>query len=70
MKEGKLIYDKMAGRYDVCFSLEDYYGGLHCGECFEVKINGKWKKTRIEKSGEWYLVGINTSTLLGLEVRI
>ena len=35
-RQGTLIYDEESGRYDIRFSLERYYGGLHCGECFDV----------------------------------
>ena len=34
--------------------------GFHCGESFEVLINGEWIPTKIEMShpeNEWYLVG-------------
>ena len=30
---------------------------LHCGDRFEVQINGKWIAVRIEWDGCWYLVG-------------
>ena len=36
MKQGALIFDETADRYDIRFDLADYYGGLHCGECMEV----------------------------------
>ena len=48
----------------------DYYGGLHCGECFDVFVRGKWKPTRIEYGDNWYLVGIRAEDLNGLRVRI
>lgn len=48
MRQGALVYDSESGRMDIRFGLEDYYGGLHCGECMDVKINGKWVSTRIE----------------------
>ena len=35
MKQGTLIFDETADRYDIRFDLADYYGGLHCGECME-----------------------------------
>jgi hypothetical protein len=41
----------------------DYYGGLHCGECFDVMVGGKWKPTRIELGDNWYLVGIRAADL-------
>ena len=35
---GTLIYDPAMGRYDIRFGIESYYGGLHCGDCFDVKV--------------------------------
>ena len=72
MKQGALIFDKESGRYNIRFGLNDYYGGLHCGECFDVFAVGKWKPTRIEMSTgqKWYLVGIKTDVLDGLRVRV
>ena len=72
MKQGALIFDKESGRYDIRFGLNDYNGGLHCGECFDVFAGGKWKPTRIEMNTgqEWYLVGIKTDVLDGLRVRV
>ena len=71
-KTGALIFDETADRYDIRFDLNDYYGGLHCGDCLEVFVRGKWKPTRIEMSAaqEWYLVGIRAEDLTGLRVRI
>ena len=78
MKQGTLIFDetadrydiRTADRYDIRFDLADYYGGLHCGECMEVFAGGKWKPTRIEYGENWYLVGIRAEDLNGLRVRI
>ncbi|MDE6884707.1 MAG: DUF5348 domain-containing protein [Clostridia bacterium] len=73
MKRGVLVFDKESNRYDICFGFEDYYGGLHCGESFEVFVDGKWMPTRIEMNGannDWYLVGISVVDLRGLGVRI
>ena len=50
-KTGALIFDETADRYDIRFDLNDYYGGLHCGDCFEVFVRGKWKPTRMECEG-------------------
>ena len=71
-KTGALIFDETADRYDIRFDLADYYGGLHCGDCFDVFVRGKWKPTRIERnpSQEWYLVGVRAHDLNGLRVRI
>lgn len=71
LKEGVLIYDQLSERYDIRYGQEEYYGGLHCGDCFEVLIRDEWKPTRIEMSKEWYLVGIDKDiSLSGLKVRI
>ena len=42
-KTGALIFDETADRYDIRFDVNDYYGGLHCGDCMEVFVRGKWK---------------------------
>ena len=71
MKEGVLVYDQRQKRVDIRFGLEEYYGGLHSGECFDVLIGEKWKPTRIEMGDDWYLVGIDKEiTLMGLKARI
>ena len=33
--------------------------GLHCGECLQVFMDGKWIQTRMEMDAaqNWYLVG-------------
>lgn len=69
-REGALWYDKESGRYDIRFGLEEYYGGLHCGECFDVKVEGKWISVRIEMDEDWYLVGLPNVKLDGLIVQI
>lgn len=70
MKTGVLVPQKGTDRMDIRFSLTEYYGGLHCGDIFEVKVNGKWIPTRIEFGRYWFLVGIKTDNLVGLIVRI
>ena len=71
-EEGILIYDTANKGYDIRFSLEEYYGGLHCGECFEVKAKGRWIPVRIELNypDKWYLVGLPHVALDGLPARI
>ena len=32
------------------------YNDFHCGECFKIKVNGKWKNVRIEMGTNWYLI--------------
>ncbi len=69
---GSLIYDKGSGRMDIRFGLEEYYGGLNCGEGMEVMVNGKWIHTRIEMdiNSKWYLVDVDADSLIGLPVKI
>lgn len=69
-RQGTLVYGEESGRYDIRFSLEHYYGGLHCGECFDVLIGNRWVHTRIEMDERWYLVGVKTDQLAGLRVRM
>jgi len=70
MKQGALIFNKLMDRYDIRFDLADYYGGLHCGQCFDVMIHSRWVPTRIEYDNGWYLVNIRIDDLSGLRVRI
>lgn len=71
-KTGKLGYncdnDRM-GILNMDLWVDD---GLHCGETFEVFIDGEWKADRLEMSGsEWYLVysKLKGDELEGLKVR-
>ena len=43
IRPGALVYDKASGRYDIRFGLDEYYGGLHCGQCFEVFDGEQWR---------------------------
>jgi hypothetical protein len=70
MRQGALTLDAQTGRMDIRFDLENYYGGLHCGECLDILINGEWVPTRIEMGDGWYLAGIKTDHVEGLIVRI
>ena len=47
IREGTLINDTKTEKMDVRFGLEEYYGGLHCGEGMDVEIDGEWVPTRI-----------------------
>ena len=74
MKNGVLIYNKDLQRMDIQFAGGKYYGGLHCGECFDVLINNKWFPTRIEygisNNNGWYLIDVDKHIdLQGLKVR-
>ncbi len=46
MRKSCLIYDEGSGRMDIRFGLEEYYGGLHCGEGMEVILDGNWRRMR------------------------
>lgn len=70
MKQGALVFDEESGRYDIRFDISDHYGGIHCGQCFEVFAKGKWIQTRMEKAMDWFLVGVTKENLNGLRVRI
>ena len=70
MRQGTMVIDEESGRMDIRFGLMDYYGGLHCGECLDVQIDGEWIHTRIEMGDGWFLVGVPTDQLVGLVVRI
>lgn len=70
MRQGVIIYSAEADRMDVQFGISDFYGGLHCGQCFDVLAHGKWIPTRLEKGEVWYLVGIPTANLIGIRIRI
>ena len=69
-KQGTLVYNDDLDRIDIRFSLDDYYGGLHCGETMDVFIDGEWIPTQIEKARDWFLIGIKTDSLPGLIIRI
>jgi hypothetical protein len=74
MRDGILIYDPKQERMEIRFSIDEFYGGLHCGECLDVYINGNWQPARIEfnhSDKDWYLVGISKDiSLEGLPARI
>lgn len=55
IKEGVLVYDEQSKRMDIRFDVEEYYGGLHCGEGIEIKVGNTWYFTGIEYDGDWYL---------------
>lgn len=76
MQSGKLIYDSCLEQMCIGFSLSDgeYMGGLHCGACIDVYIDGCWRSTRLEcgaDSSDFYLYGISKNIkLAGLPARI
>lgn len=70
MQTGTLVYLPDRNRMAVCFSDGGSYRGLHYGQTFSVYINRQWVPTRIEYGEEWYLVGIQRKSILGLGVKI
>ena len=60
MKQGALTYNEETDRYRIRFNLTSYSSDLHCGQCFEVLVNGC----------RWYLIGIENTDLQGLQVRV
>ena len=72
MREGVLVNQVDSDRLCICYGVDDYGYGLHCGEGLDVLIDGEWVPSRIEfaHSGRrWYLVGVNAKGLTGLRVR-
>ena len=73
MKRGTLFYDEKSGRYNFHYVDGDGdrrdYGGIHCGEVFEFRLNDVWVPARVEMDREWYLVGLLGLRLDGLEIR-
>ena len=70
MRQGVLVHDPKQDRMDVRFGLDEFYGGLHCGLPLDIWLKSRWYPTRIEKSTNWYLIGVDTHDLVGLRVRI
>ena len=74
-QEGTLFYDNESGRYNFFYTDWDGnrrdYGGIHCEEVFEFRLNEVWIPARVEMGNdrEWYLVGLSELRLDGLEVR-
>jgi hypothetical protein len=61
MKAGQFQYDGISRRMIMGAHDEREYE-FHCGDCFEIQIEGKWYPVRIEHSmsvnGGWYLIGL------------
>lgn len=56
-RTGALVFDELTDRYDIRFDLNAYYGGLHCGDCLEVFVRGKWKRPAWStgRTGIWWV---------------
>lgn len=71
MKKGVLVEEQGTNRLSIRYGLDDYSDGLHCGDCMGVKVGGHWKQTRLELGEHgWYLVGVRTDSIIGLQVRV
>lgn len=73
-KIGYLSYNCENDRIGILDSSDLWFDdGLHCGECFEVFINGEWKADRLEMTCDkvWHLVDskLKGAELEGLKVR-
>jgi len=42
-------------RPDIIFDNGTCYGGLHCGECFEIYLD-HWVRVRLEHWNDWILI--------------
>ncbi len=69
-RNGILFYNRQIGKMDIAFHDGGTCGGLDMGAKLDVKVNGKWKRSRIEFGQGWYLVGVPQSNVEGLEVRL
>ena len=68
-REGALFYDKESGRYDIRFGLDSYYGGLHCRDGFEMKVDNACVPVRTEMSDEWFFAELPRMRIAGQIVR-
>ena len=69
MREGTIVFDHRQQKFDIEFEPGDCYGGLCAGDNLEVLIDGVWKATRLEKSVDWYFVGLRGVDPFGSRVR-
>lgn len=48
MKTGKLDYNYQTKRVGLLTNEDLFDYDFHCGDCFQIRINGNWQDTRIE----------------------
>ncbi|MCD8014601.1 MAG: DUF5348 domain-containing protein [Lachnospiraceae bacterium] len=68
--EGVLGFNPSSKR--VCIAYTDHSVDLHCGDCFQIFLDGRWLDTAIEMrwpDREWYLTGFSGRNFLGLRAR-
>lgn len=68
-KQGRMFYNSSNDRMDILFDNGDTYGGLYCGEGFDIKIKGGWESVSIEMDEDWYIPRYKELKLPGLVVR-
>jgi len=68
--EGSLLYNDYTERYDLIGA--GRLLSLHCGDCFELKKNGKYIPVRIEFGKDWYLIAgkKHISDFKGMQARM
>lgn len=53
---GLLSYNSFEDRYGLLVDGCWYCSGFHCGDCFEVMVDGEWHPCRIELIDDrWFL---------------
>ena len=62
-KTGILFYDVSMNQMDIQFDDETMYGGLHHGECLEVKVSDCWIPVRIELNTDWCILDENDNEI-------
>ena len=56
-------------RPDILFENGTLYGGLHCGECFDV-FTDQWISMRLEYADGWVLINDGAYSILPLGCRV
>lgn len=69
--EGILIYNRELSRPDLALSEGSLLGGLHCGDCLTLWVDGHWQAIRLELDRDWYIIvdGIPCDVPYGQTVR-
>jgi hypothetical protein len=70
IKKGVLQYDCADQRWQIFSEDRDSTHELHCGDTFQVCVDGHWFDTRIEHNGKgYYLMTRGLQLCVGLEAR-
>ena len=59
-------------RPDIAFDTDALYGGLHCGYCFQCRVDARWLNVRLEYANDWVFIHSDGSIPIryGVLVRI